>query len=172
MSTRTILIFKDSYEYVGVYRHSDGYTEGVINDLEQFFKWSCRNDSSYVAANYIYFMKDKMSKWLIKEKIKNYPNNDYTQIGHGLINDVKNCIISDLEYVHVIDLFAENDIITVTSYKVLNESLDKSIAKYDISIKDDTLKVDQITRLNGNGEILSKKKSRVKIPYSSLFEGA
>ena len=162
MSTRSILIFKDSYEYVGVYRHSDGYTEGVINDLEQFFKWSCRNDSSYVAANYIYWTKNQTAKWLRKEKIKNHPNNDYTQIGHGLINDVKNYYQGDVEYIHVIELRDNN---MVTSYKVVN------------SFSDDNnyiLEHDQTTLIDNKGKILRTDKGNtgIKISYSSLFEGA
>lgn len=42
-----------------IYRHSDGYPDGVIPDLQEFLKWNAgRNDDiEYQVANFIYWSK-------------------------------------------------------------------------------------------------------------------
>lgn len=52
---------KPERDYRTVYRHSDGYPEGVIPDLKDFLKWNVgRNtDVEYAAANFIYWSKRK-----------------------------------------------------------------------------------------------------------------
>lgn len=52
-----------------VYRHSDGYPESVIPDLEEFLEWNRgRNyDLEYQAANFIYWSKKKMEKQIERD---------------------------------------------------------------------------------------------------------
>jgi hypothetical protein len=68
MSTRAQIEFvvkwnnkdnKPERECRTIYRHSDGYPEGVIPDLKKFLKWNAgRNtDVEYAAANFIYWSK-------------------------------------------------------------------------------------------------------------------
>lgn len=65
---------KKKYEdYRRVYRHSDGYPEGVLPDLKEFLAWNgCRNsDVEYTAANFLYWSKRKMEEQFWKPKSKN-----------------------------------------------------------------------------------------------------
>jgi len=68
MSTRCQIEFSSIWENdkkekksesVLVYRHSDGYPEGVIPDLKKFLKWlgGRVEDLEYTAANFIYWSK-------------------------------------------------------------------------------------------------------------------
>lgn len=52
-----------------VYRHSDGYPEGVIPDLKEFLEWNReRNfDIEYQAANFIYWSKKKMEEQIERD---------------------------------------------------------------------------------------------------------
>ncbi|MBA7599688.1 hypothetical protein ES703_06725 [subsurface metagenome] len=52
-----------------VYRHSDGYPESVIPDLEEFLEWNRgRNyDLEYQAANFIYWSKKKMEEQIERD---------------------------------------------------------------------------------------------------------
>ena len=88
MSTRSQIEFKNIWkdkkkkEHSSsrtVYRHSDGYPEGVIPDLKAFLKWNeGRNgDVEYQTANFIYWSKRKHEEL--------YWNKDYT----GKIEDPK-----------------------------------------------------------------------------------
>lgn len=69
MSTRSQIDFVSKYKLedgtikenrVRVYRHSDGYPEGVVPDIKAFLKWAGlgrMNDVEYNAANFIYWSK-------------------------------------------------------------------------------------------------------------------
>jgi len=64
MSTRCQIAFKDEYEEAWVYRHSDGYPSGVIEDLANLYNalsnskaWGNRFQASYLAANFIFYCK-------------------------------------------------------------------------------------------------------------------
>ena len=69
MSTRCQIEFKHVSNYLKkkkslierrtVYRHSDGYPDGVIPDLKKFLKWNGgrNSDIEYQTANFIYWSK-------------------------------------------------------------------------------------------------------------------
>ena len=68
MSTRCQIEFSSTWENdkkekqtesILVYRHCDGYPEGVIPDLKKFLKWlgGRIEDLEYTAANFIYWSK-------------------------------------------------------------------------------------------------------------------
>lgn len=105
MSTRCQLEFrfvwkdnkgKERVDRRTVYRHSDGYPDGVIPDLKEFLKWNSdrNNDVEYSAANFIYWSKrtnedqylnrrgEKKKKWNGKEVIKDHHN--ILKIGFGV----------------------------------------------------------------------------------------
>ena len=78
MSTRCQIEFvckseykkKKNNESILVYRHSDGYPEGVIPDLKKFLKWIGRRieDIEYTAANFIYWSKRLHEEFYYHEK--------------------------------------------------------------------------------------------------------
>ena len=51
-------------EYRRVYRHSDGYPEGVIPDLKEFLAWNGgrNSDVEYATANFLYWSKRRMEE--------------------------------------------------------------------------------------------------------------
>jgi len=105
MSTRCQIGIYDSKEKklkdfkVLLYRHSDGYPEGVLPDIEPFLKWwkdqRGLDDSEYVGARLLQFMcnqNDGHGNGL--EKIMG-KNTDYTGIyGYGICKGFH----SDIEY--------------------------------------------------------------------------
>ncbi|MBA7561172.1 hypothetical protein ES695_16280 [Candidatus Atribacteria bacterium 1244-E10-H5-B2] len=90
MSTRCQIEFSSIWENdkkekqtesILVYRHSNGYPEGVIPDLKSFLKWLGRRieDVEYTAANFIYWSK------------RNYEERIYnTEYGGGKYKNGKN----------------------------------------------------------------------------------
>lgn len=121
MSTRCQILFQEiclrkdetgkekawNYE-AQIYRHSDGYPEdGVLDDLEEFFDWNeGRNeDVSYTAANFIYYMKRGMERYILqfsKEKNPNYKSKDgksFVQAGYG-VEKADHQIHGDEEYLY------------------------------------------------------------------------
>ena len=122
MSTRCQILFQEIHlgkdEKTGkeetwnfeaqIYRHSDGYPEdGVLDDLEEFFDWNeGRNeDVSYTAANFIYYMKRGMERYILqfsKEKNPNYKSKDgksFVQAGYG-VEKADHQIHGDEEYLY------------------------------------------------------------------------
>jgi len=89
---------KEFEERRRVYRHSDGYPDGVIPDLKEFLKWnfSRNEDLEYITANFIYwskrnfedtFLKPKWNDgktiiWNSKEVIED--NNSVIKLGFGI----------------------------------------------------------------------------------------
>lgn len=59
MSTRSNIRIQSGNRKFQIYRHWDGYPEGVVPDLQEFFAWNKgRNDDlSYTIANFFYFFK-------------------------------------------------------------------------------------------------------------------
>ena len=80
-----------------VYRHGDGYPEGVLPDLTEFLKWNNgrNNDVEYTTANFIYWSKRNMEKYLKEGEDWNSPNS-YARFGFGVCD--KDCWHGDLEY--------------------------------------------------------------------------
>ena len=74
MSTRCQILFRSedgtenggvSYEEAQIYQHSDGYPEGVLPELLEFYKWNVGEnfDVPSSAANFIYYEKRKMESY-------------------------------------------------------------------------------------------------------------
>lgn len=110
MSTRSQMRFIETYKYENgeketyayqIYRHSDGYLEGVIPDLYGFFKWymseptSRNGDPSYAAGDFIYWCKTNV----FTEDLK---RSGYDKIGYGVENVGE--IHGDEEWLYEIDL--------------------------------------------------------------------
>lgn len=83
-----------------IYRHSDGYLEGVIPDFYEFFTWYMSEpmyrdgDPSYSAADFIYWCKSTLS-----EDIK---KSGYDKLGYGVENVGE--IHGDEEWLYEVDL--------------------------------------------------------------------
>lgn len=90
---------KEHTERRCVYRHNDGYPEGVIPDLKEFLEWNAgrNNDVEYTTANFIYWSKHRMEKYLREgEKWDDKDSNSICHIGFGVC--AKDCWHGDLEY--------------------------------------------------------------------------
>lgn len=91
---------KETYAYQ-IYRHSDGYLNGVIPDFYEFFKWYMsapmqRNgDPSYAAGDFIYWCKQNV----FDEEMK---KDGYDKIGYGVENVGE--IHGDEEWLYEVDL--------------------------------------------------------------------
>lgn len=84
MSTRCQIEFKHINEYFGkkkprinrrtIYRHNDGYPEGVIPDLKEFLLWNGgkNSDIEYQTANFIYWSK----RWYEENYFRPKGNNE------------------------------------------------------------------------------------------------
>lgn len=156
MGTRSALIFKDDYDTIGVYRHWDGYTSGVIDDMVKFTKWNTRDDVSYMSANYIYFMK-KISFDEVEKQPKKYKEyyQSNIQLGYGLINKIEEYTQSDLEYIHLIKPHGE-DKVMIWSFEVLH--IGKKEEGCMVKLCDDSFKLDEINLIDKQlGAIRQKK---------------
>lgn len=105
MSTRSTINFCDGDRVSAkIYRHSDGYPEGVLPDLEQFFADVAEqtddtrfNDSSYLAAKFVVWQADQ-NTWHYNgaDRVKNDPL-DFLGVG-VIIEDP-----GDIEYTYFLD---------------------------------------------------------------------
>lgn len=127
-----------------VYRHSDGYPEGVIPDLKEFLAWNKgRNtDIEYQTANFIFWNKLHQLSQLsegergeisINELLKKTSSNDTKYIGFGICED---SFHADIEYF----------------YEVITEYIEEATAFEDKGIKT-TIKAYEVSRKNWNEEI-------------------
>lgn len=94
-----------------IYRHSDGYPDGVLPDLKEFITWNRgRNgDLEYMTANFIYWSKRKMEEWLSRENNFKWDSeetqsdgNSWMKIGFGVCDP--KCWHGDLEYYYEVSL--------------------------------------------------------------------
>jgi hypothetical protein len=82
VSTRCCIHFEqEGKAYAKVYRHSDGYPEGILPDLERFFKDveaqtkdTRFNDPTYLAAKFVVWQADEYTR------DKNHPL-DFLSVG-------------------------------------------------------------------------------------------
>lgn len=114
---------KEHVERRCIYRHSDGYPEGVIPDLCEFLKWNAgRNgDVEYTAANFVYWSKRNFETYLKDgERWNDVNGNSISHIGFGVC--AEDCWHGDLEYYY--EVFAESN--TVKIYKMPSKELIKT----------------------------------------------
>ena len=134
MSTRTNIEFiTEQGEKVLFYQHHDGYIEGIIPELHEFFKWYGNpwNDLEYATANFVFFAKRYIEDWAIsweKQKIKekgikgkkfNWKQEDVAHnihLGHGICQPEQ--IHGDIEYFYRV--LAHEDKIEVFVWEMLD----------------------------------------------------
>ena len=139
-----------------IYRHSDGYPEGVIPDLKLFLKWnSGRNgDIEYQVANFIYWSKRRVEEAYFNKKydgsIENsklkWADNQQTNMsqlhtGFGICeNDEYHC---DIEYFYVVEREVsgkENKVMTkIIRYKVEAKDWSNPITKKNLKLVSETI---------------------------------
>ncbi len=141
MSTRSQIDFVDSYKdekgkkhetVRRIYRHWDGYPDGVIPDLEEFVKFMAgpdgkvtrMGDAEYTAANFIFWAK--LHSWLADEKEKKeHPDKpllrDSWKLGFGVCENDE--FHADIEFYYRIDL--ETGFVSV--YEVNREGWDQPV---------------------------------------------
>jgi len=108
-----------------VYRHSDGYPEGVIPDLKEFLEWNKeRNfDIECQAANFIYWSKKKMEKQLDRDLAIAWGTAKVPEMkkrmllsGHGICNNDE--FHPDIFYYYEVISDSETKKITLKCYSV------------------------------------------------------
>jgi len=100
MSTRCVIEVRQGRRTYRIYRHSDGYPEGVMADLRVFMKHSGGLwDPEYFLANFIFYAKlCSYAQWHGRY---DSPYNKPWEIGYGVCS--KDCEHGDLDYKYVID---------------------------------------------------------------------
>lgn len=118
MSTRANVIIKDGNDKLFFYKHSDGYPDGMLEQLNLFIKW--------VKEKKIRDNVQQAAGWLIIIGALEYntiPSCDFDEpnylggIGYGKIDTIQEpkdwkcgsfepttCIHSDIDYLYIIDL--------------------------------------------------------------------
>jgi hypothetical protein len=157
MSTRCQILFVREGEYktqdgkkktwreeAQIYRHSDGYPSAVIPDLYEFYQWNTgRNDDvSYLAANFIFYMKRKgEEKYDISgaygkpHDYKSVDGNDIVQLGYG-VEKTNHKLHGDEEWLYRVTITgkSENDtlnwVVAIARVTQKNQTFDN--AKYEI----------------------------------------
>jgi len=108
-----------------IYKHSDGYPEGVIPNLKEFLEWNKeRNfDIEYQAANFIYWSKKKMEKQINKDLAIAWGTTKVPKIkkrmllsGHGICNNDE--FHPDIFYYYEVISDSESKEIIIKSYSV------------------------------------------------------
>lgn len=142
MSTRCNIIIKDKYSYVILYRHSDGYPEGVKPTLDKFLEWvnsgkirKCASQASgwlvllgiqEYAAHERYNLETQ--NWEKPEDIllKDFSPNSRDPWNGWKIGAYEPCteIYGDIEYLYIIDLDSK-DKVTLKAHK--SENIFKSV---------------------------------------------
>ena len=132
MTTRSQIEFRNEWkndkgekriERRTIYRHSDGYLEGVIPDLKEFLKWNNgrNSDVEYQAANFIYWSKRRNEEQFFNKSFmtgktedpnKRWSDTEPTNIsmlhtGFGVCNNDE--FHGDIEYFYEVISSAENN---------------------------------------------------------------
>jgi hypothetical protein len=104
MSTRCRIEIKAGKYVYRIYRHSDGYPQGVIADLYIFMNNYSRNpgeDPEYFLANFIFYAK--LAEWIrvLRENDKSIFDYKWWEYGYGVC--APNCDHGDLDYAYTIE---------------------------------------------------------------------
>jgi hypothetical protein len=104
MSTRSFIMLKDGKRTYKIYRHSDGYPEGVISDLDVCMKSGGRfqlSDPEYFLANFIFYAK--LDGFLDKDYGYETENSGHRswELGYGVC--CTTCHHGDEQYLYMID---------------------------------------------------------------------
>jgi hypothetical protein len=101
MSTRCRIEIRDGKYVYRIYRHSDGYPEGVIADLYIFmnnYSRSPSEDPEYFLANFIFYAK--LSTWVWSLRGGDL-SSKWWEYGYGIC--APNCDHGDLDYAYTIE---------------------------------------------------------------------
>ena len=113
MSTRCVIEIRDDYGVYRIYRHSDGYPEGVIPDLwimvhnsrriqeDIAFTGSPFGDPAYFLANFIFY--GKLGAYHRFKDKKDLPYLPW-EVGYGVLPSNTDPYEYGIEYYYVIDV--------------------------------------------------------------------
>ena len=128
MSTRSQIEFSNKWkddkgklitETRTVYRHSDGYPEGVLPDLREFLKWNgAASDVEYASANFVYWNKKRQIESLNRHgKMSKEDTHRWETLGFGFCENGE--YHKDIEYLYKV--ITENEKTKVEAYEVGHE---------------------------------------------------
>jgi hypothetical protein len=168
MSTRSQICFqvrwknekgKEHKERRTVYRHSDGYPEGVLPDLREFLRWNRgRNtDVEYMAANFIYWSKRMQEElywkpkgtvgkeeWATDKERSKWSDCGSTgcstlHTGFGVCNNDE--FHGDIEYYYIVDVLMKDQKtkITINAYDTWSKTMKdiKPIETVDVELDEE-----------------------------------
>ena len=106
MSTRCVINFTwDGHIDAKVYRHSDGYPDGVLPDLQKFFVAVEKqtddrrfHDPSFLAAKFIVWQADQLAKTYDSSKRGYHKSKKLDFIGVGVVTENPD----DIEYEYMV----------------------------------------------------------------------
>ena len=133
MSTRCSITIADKNNSYRIYRHSDGYPEGVLSDLKLMLQNYDRcplEDPEYFLSNFIFYAK--LSHYLSYRGTE-YSKNKFWELGYGVCEP--NCEHEDLNYRYTL-----NDKLIIEEWnwgsksfaKIFEGSFDEAFNKYKI----------------------------------------
>jgi len=136
MSTRCQINVWDGYVVYSIYRHSDGYPEGVINDIKIFMEnyhdpYGMLHGADYWLMNFAFYCKLSSIFHEVITKTKE----NWFEYNFGICNS--ECKHGDLEYIYWIDL--KNKQVRIMKYDwenkewvtVFSGSLTEAFEKYN-----------------------------------------
>jgi len=136
MTTRCSITIKQGEQSYRIYRHADGYPEGVLSDIKVVLYLTDRgrfdglNDAEYFLANLIFYAKVSFYERYRFKGVGSW----IWECGYGVCNP--NCEHGDLDYKYLID--ADTNTITIykfdysdnTFVEIFNGTLGEAFEKY------------------------------------------
>jgi len=120
MTTRCKINVKDSYGvWYSIYRHADGYPEGVISDVKAFMEsyhdpYGEAHGADYWLMNFAFYCK--LKHFFLSSK-NNFDHLKGWEYGYGICN--QECKHGDLDYEYWIDL--EKQRVIIVDYHRYND---------------------------------------------------
>ena len=131
MSTRCTITIGDGINKYRIYRHHDGYPNGVISDLKILFDNNLSiDDPEYFLANFIFYTKLN----ILKKSKNNISRIKSWELGYGVCSP--NCEHDDLAYKYSLSnlndriIIEEKDSDSQEFKTIFNGNIKKAIEKY------------------------------------------
>lgn len=139
MGTRCVIVVEMNGEKSAIYRHNDGYPEGVLADVKVFMDiyhdpYGASQGGDYWLANFVFYEKltKLIESGIFSEGAMLSPEYRWWEYGIGIIDpgDVDNNKLDWVDYVYTINL-QEGTVKIKSREKVIFEGkLDEAIEKY------------------------------------------
>lgn len=102
---------KSRWDRILTYKHHDGYPEGTVPVLREYYNWSTRTqDLEYFVATWFYWNKRRSEKWHLDEGYSEEPDEDDFEVpreetGFGVCPGER--LHGDIEYLWIVDITNE-----------------------------------------------------------------